>query len=460
MHARRKHNYDKDQLKKQAELLMNEEARKRKQLSPYLKSLELNQSNLSSADNNLIELLNEPRVKPMTPTEERIQRIKDIIDNQPLIPMVDFDLMNTVTAMEGKINKKIIDIEKLMQQMNVTLHYYASGSSGHTFQAINRTTGEIDFAVKVCAFPKDKFGHMTDDSRPENAELRMINLLTYMVVKYKTPHFVLPLGTFNTVINHFIYSPDNHFIPVIRTKMYDEFIKKYHKHCFDDYVSILLSEWCSEGDFITYVKRNYRKMNLTIWKTMFFHILSALARVHLMHPNFKHNDMKANNILVQSVQEDPHGEYDYMIDQQHFIVPAIGVRLKIWDFDFSCIDGVIENNKINSDWARALFIHKRKNHYSDIHFFFNTLCCPKIFKDFYTKYVPDEIIDFVHRVVPSRVRGIGIQPNEKIYAFVDEQGKSKPVSNLGRLLIDEEITTPYKLIMEDPLFASFRQTQR
>ena len=52
----------------------------------------------------------------------------------------------------------------------------------------------VAFAVKVCAYPKDDYGAMNNSSRPENAEFRMLKLLSYYVVKMRTPHFVLPIS--------------------------------------------------------------------------------------------------------------------------------------------------------------------------------------------------------------------------------------------------------------------------
>ena len=63
----------------------------------------------------------------------------------------------------------------------------------------------INYAVKVVAYPKkEKYGDLNDVRRPENAELMMIRLLSYFVVKKQTPHIVLPIGTFYTSIKPFI----------------------------------------------------------------------------------------------------------------------------------------------------------------------------------------------------------------------------------------------------------------
>ena len=46
-------------------------------------------------------------------------------------------------------------------------------------------------------------------------------------------------------------------------------------------------------------------------------------------------------------------------DDTTFIIPDIDIQIKIWDFDFACIDGIIENNKVNSDWTKKININRK-----------------------------------------------------------------------------------------------------
>ena len=61
------------------------------------------------------------------------------------------------------------------------------------------------------------------------------------------------------------------------------------------------------------------------------------------------------------------------MNEQNFCVPCIGIFIKLWDFDFANINDVIDNIKVNSKWANDVNISNIKNHYYDIHYFFNTL---------------------------------------------------------------------------------------
>ena len=91
--------------------------------------------------------------------------------------------------------------------------------------------------------------------------------------------------------------------------------------------------------------------------------------------------------------------------------------------------------------------------YYDVHYFFNTLVSKGFITDFFNcdtdgnPYVPNEVTEFVKRVIPSSIR------------------KGKNVSERGRLLIDWEdlhkikdlkYKTPNEIIMNDPFFEKMR----
>ncbi len=374
------------------------------------------------------------------PTENRIEFVKNLLSSNVLKPMIDFDNFDTETATSSSLNKKIISATNLFTSMNVKLKYLKSGTTGHTFKAISKTDKDVAFAVKVCAYPKDDYGSMNNMARPENAELRMLRLLSLFVIKKWTPHFVIPIGTFNTRIKHFInFKKTDIDLDDEKNEMYKKFIERYYNEEYEDFVSVLISEWCNGGDLLEYIRKNHENMKLKHWVVIFFQILYTLARVQTIHPSFRHNDMKANNILVQLTNIRPDLAYGYSIEKTQFRIPNINLQIKIWDFDFACISGIIDNNKVDADWTKKINITSKQNKYYDMHYFFNTLTLKKFFPKFYEGGVPPEIIDFVHRIIPERYRN-----------------GSKYVNKKGRILVNDEFTTPYKVIMTDPLFEKYR----
>lgn len=375
------------------------------------------------------------------PTDDRIEFVKKILGNDNLINMIDFTNKNDKDLIT--LNKKILDVKELFGSMNVKLKYLKSGATGHTFKASSKIDKNIAFAVKVCAYPKDEYGSMNNISRPENAELRMIKLLSQFVINKNTPHIVLPIGSFNTSIINFVKIPKNIIdLESRENKSYKKFIIKYKKGKFEDFVSILISEWCNGGDLLDYLRKNCDKLKLKEWVIIFFQLLFTLARIQQKYPTFRHNDLKANNILVRlsntkDINKD--NRYHYSLDDKAtFFIPDINLQIGIWDYDFASIDGIIENNKVNAEWTKKINVSKNENKYYDVHYFFNTLISKEFLPNFYTS-APEEIIKFIHRVVPKKYRT-----------------GEKYVTKKGRILTDNEYLTPYKIIMEDKLFDKYR----
>ena len=406
-------------------------------------------NSLLNLNSNVNENKDSDDVQSTNVTDIRIDFVKNLATSHKLRSMVDFDDCNTETATNARVSKRILDVKEVFTGMNVKLNYLKSGTTGHAFKAVSKQDKNIMFAVKVCAYPKDEYGAINNAARPENAELRMLKLLTYFVANKISPHFVLPITTFNTSISHFVnvgkVSID---IDDDKNEQYKKFIDRYKDGKLEDFVSVLVCEWCNGGDLLDYIRKNYKNMSLKEWTIILFQILYTLSVIQEKYPGFKHNDMKPNNILIQQTQKPDSTQqyYGYKTGSYGFYIPNIGLQIKIWDFDFSCIEGVIDNNKVKSDWAHDINITSKQNRYYDIHYFFNTLISTRFFPQFYDEgCVPQQIIDFIHRVVPEKFRGNG-----------GGRG-TEYLHKKGRIRVNEEYTTPVKLITTDPLFEKYRQ---
>ena len=205
-------------------------------------------------------------------------------------------------------------------------------------------------------------------------------------------------------------------------------------------MSILVSEWANGGDLLDYIRKNYKKLKVAEWRTIFYQILSVLAIIHARYPTFRHNDMKANNILIHFTDtENAQDKFLYKINGQTYIVPNIGFQIKLWDFDFACIPGIVDNAKVDAEWTDKINIKPEQNKYYDIHYFFNTLIRKGFFPEFLTaEEIPQKVKDFVIRVVPEKYQS------------------GKHISDRGRILINTEINTPDNILKTDSFFKSMR----
>ena len=377
----------------------------------------------------------------------RVDRIRGLSFGKTSILMDDNNDSMTTSNELGKdirflLSKKSLDFTPVIRQLGGQLFYVKSGSTGHTFKSIFPEDEEDkEYAVKVVAYPKkDMYGDLFNSERPENVEILMLRLLSDFVKNKKTPHIVLPIMTFNTDIQTFVDLPKK---GLVTNKRYDAFIEKYDNGDFFDKVSILISEWANGGDLMDYIRSNYKKFTLKDWRTMFFQLLSVLAVIQYEYPAFRHNDLKANNILIQKIQKSNKVyRYDIRGDEivTTFVVPNIGFLIKIWDFDFACIPGIINNNKVDAEWTKAINVNPEQNRYYDVHYFFNTFTSKVFFPQFWEdKRIPQKVKDFVLRIVPEDYR------------------EGKKISKKGRLLVNDEYKTPEEILRTDKFFKSFRK---
>ena len=380
---------------------------------------------------------------------DRINTIKDMVGGNNIDSIIDFK--NTTESFEYSSNKddirellskKYIDFGKAINELGGKLLYIKSGSTGHTFKGVypppqNQT--KKPYAVKIVAYPKkENYGDMYNVRRPENTELLMIKLLSYFVINKQTPHIVLPITTFNTSIKPFLNLTKSN---IVNNKKFEQFVEKYDKGEYYQNVSILVSEWANGGDLLDYLRNNYKTMTLKHWRTILFQILSVLAIIQNKYPGFRHNDMKANNILIHNIDIDNENKnYCYKINNQTYIVSNIGFQIKLWDFDFACIPNIVDNSKVNADWTSKINILPEQNRYYDIHYFFNTLYRKGFFPEFLTEpEIPEKVKEFVKRIIPAKY----------------ESGKY--VSERGRILVKDEYLIPDEILKNDPFFKSIRK---
>jgi len=391
---------------------------------------------------------------------DRIEFIKLLLGNKKLNTMVDFDICDT-EHVENRSNgidirdiltKKYLDFNKMICDIGGKLLYIKSGTTGHTFKGIIYDTDNINellnYAVKVVAYPiRENYGDVNDIRRPENAELMMLRVLSYFVVNGHTPHIVLPIGTFNTSIKPFIALAKN---KIIENKKYDQFIKRYKQNEYHDDVSILISEWANCGDLLDYLKNNYKLMKLKDWKTIFFQLISVLCIIQNKYPDFRHNDLKANNILVQKIDNrKKFNLFLYKINinniEYEFVVPNIGIQIKLWDFDFACIPGIVDNSKVTCDWTDRINVKPIRNRYYDLHYFFNTFTKKGFFSEFWdSKEIHSSVKQFVKDIVPDK------------YSVYDEKNPKNAITDRGRFLLNEEYITPEQLIVNHEFFNKMR----
>ena len=62
-------------------------------------------------------------------------------------------------------------------------------------------------------------------------------------------------------------------------------------------------------------------------------------------------------------------KFKYKINGKIYIIPNLGFQIKIWDFDFACINNIVENSKVNAEWTNRINVNNKPNRYYDVHYF-------------------------------------------------------------------------------------------
>lgn len=334
--------------------------------------------------------------------------------------------------------RKIIDFYDFLKNTNSMIEYIKSGSTGHTFKGI--IDNKFIYAIKIVAYPiKTSYGKINNLERPENVDIYILELLSKIVDDKKSPHLMIPYGCFYSNIEPFVN------LKIQNNSKYKEFKKMYKKKLLHSHVSVLISEFAELGDLLEYIRKEKKENNLSteFFKVVFFQLIYTLAIIQDIYPTFKHNDLKCNNILLQKSPDIYNRKTVYKIAENNkmkFCIPNIGIQIKLWDFDFSTIDGVINNLKIKSKWTNNINITNKKNHYYDLHFFFNTLIKKGVYPEILDQDITSrEIIEFINDIVPSQFRE-----------------DTKNVTDSGRLLVDVEYITPKDILVHHNFFDQFR----
>jgi len=354
------------------------------------------------------------------------------------------------------IRKDNFNFGKMITKMNCKLEYKKSGASGHTFKAIKylEDGSELQFAIKVVAYKRNRpdrgrdYGTIYNKNRPENCEILMLKALSDFVLRNNTQHIVLPILTFNSSIRKFLKfgKPDKNGNIRIKDSngRYDKFIKAYEEGELHDTVSVLLTEWANGSDLLVYLREHFEEMTEEDWRIILFQLIYTLAIIQEKYPSFRHNDLKANNILVFKSEKKPKRYFIYQLDNMKFYTPNTGLSIALWDFDFACIPDIVDNKKVLDDWTTRININPVKNRYYDLHYFFNTLSSRAFFPQFFeSEHVPSSVKKFALRVVPEELRK-----------------NKKYVHKRGRILTNIEHTTPYNILKNDHFFDKLRPKEQ
>lgn len=288
-------------------------------------------------------------------------------------------------ATKIKSGSELLDF--LMESCKGKLQFIARGSFGNVFYL------DKPFPMAVKFVPGS-----TESSYKANKQATTAKKLESLLIEKSTPHISAIITAFwiktAELPKEAIYFP-----------------KKKNREPMPNTL-VIFTEWADSGDLLQLMRKRIVTWNEL--KVYLFQILFTLAKIQEKYKGFKHNDLKANNILLSNDYSDASHRLYNLNPNISFKIPILQYVVKINDFDLTSLYA------------------KNKNHYSDLHFFIaSTVKFSKSFR----QNVPDEFYTFAKSILNNK-------------------GPFKP-TNPSRYIGTEENTTPLKLILTHPIFKEF-----
>ena len=167
----------------------------------------------------------------------------------------------------------------------------------------------------------------------DNMNKVMTYLLSDLVIKKKTKHILMNIFNFTLKYDE---------IKIFLEKyLSDETISKSNK-----LISVELREHYFKMDNLFNIL-NDKLIEVTDndMKILIFQVLHTLAIIQEKYPTFKHNNLDLKNIYCY-LKEKTSSTYEYILEGNKYIVPNIGLEIKITNFDDSIISDVLDNESI------------------------------------------------------------------------------------------------------------------
>lgn len=364
-----------------------------------------------------------------------INHYNKLISGKPILP--------NQFIIDQPLTKQFVDIEQLFLIMKLDICYLMGSTHNHFFiingkiedYTNNKSYSEL-MIMKMYPYKKRNNVHQSiyNKNNQIDTEIKISIMLSKLVLNNLTPHILLPITYFNTNPHYFGSMK-------INNNGYKKFINEYNNNKYDNFVSIIMYEPLHPCTSSFFFPKCLENLTILEWKIVFFQVLHTMAIIQKNHPNFLHNSLAPLSVLVIR-NNNCKGTYGYFLNGTKFIIPD-NLQIKIWNFSLSSINGLIDNSVLNTKAAINFGIGHKKNHYYDIHFFFN-----KLLIDHFNDIPKKEILQFIYRIVPIDFRGSSAD-----WRFYNE----KMVSASGRYIHDIEFLTPIEILLKDPLFEIFKQ---
>lgn len=357
---------------------------------------------------------------------------------------------------EKKINCDNIE-EKLKTKKEV-LELLGMGTFGVAFLGCLDEMCNDKISVKFITMKKK---YNVDNTHPAIIEVLVGKKLSSFVSEKKTPHINFTYKGFTCNIEKLKKLKTIQNSEWFKERIYDIKNNDYYsifKQKFLKDIMILFNE-IADTDFKKYVLNRYNKNEpLTFIEHLsaFFCFCYTMCVVVYNIPNYRHNDIKPNNLLVSlNKNYDENNYIKYIIFGKTFYIPQNEFSIKLHDFDYSYSDEFKNQKIVNySGLFKEINATPFTNPLYDLHEYMNFYI-----RDF-GKYINGSEIDTYFKSLFSK----NTFGEENIYTVrfkltnFKVNGNKTEMSDEQRYnYIPKDMKTPGELLLTDKIFDKFRK---
>lgn len=204
-------------------------------------------------------------------------------------------------------------------------------------------------------------------------------------------------------------------------------------------ITFMYSEYANSGTLKSFLKNNRNNILPIHFRTIVTQILYNLYRIQKKYPSFRHNDLHADNVLINSTS--PSRVKLYKINNSTLKVHDIGIQALISDYGLSTVNG-IKNPEVDNDpklfYKTKSGIFRGSHPMYDIQYFLNALRQEIRILGIHNGM---EVIQFIERILPREYLGVR---SDKIDDFRLRAQEEHPKLPTFKQIFNDRYFSPYK----------------
>mgnify|MGYP001434802429 CR=1 FL=1 len=204
-------------------------------------------------------------------------------------------------------------------------------------------------------------------------------------------------------------------------------------------ITFMYSEYANSGTLKSFLKNNRNNILPIHFRTIVTQILYNLYRIQKKYPSFRHNDLHADNVLINSTS--PSRVKLYKVNNSTLKVHDIGIQALISDYGLSTVNG-IKNPEVDNDpklfYKTKSGIFRGSHPMYDIQYFLNALRQEIRMLGIHNGM---EVIQFIERILPREYLGV---KSDKIDDFRLRAQEEHPKLPTFKQIFNDRYFSPYK----------------